>query len=131
MLGLGHNHLIKDSQWEQQEAIFHSTYREFLEAEGESESKDEVPRRATFHFLLPSWILQEGLEIKVQPDADLKPDVVWPCAAPIACSAVSSCSRYLALAREDSAITIWDKHVGELAFWYCALGSQWIDCSLP
>lgn len=44
MLGLGHNHLIKDSQWEQHEAIFHSIYREFLEAEGESESKDEVPR---------------------------------------------------------------------------------------
>ncbi|XP_040425926.1 WD repeat-containing protein 93 isoform X3 [Cygnus olor] len=112
VLGLGHNHLIKDSQWEQQEAIFRSIYREFLEAEGESESKDEVPRRATFHFLLPSWILQGGLEIKVQPDADLKPDVVWPCAAPIACSAVSSCSRYLALACEDSAITIWDKHLG-------------------
>ncbi|XP_071899694.1 WD repeat-containing protein 93 isoform X1 [Anas platyrhynchos] len=139
MLGLGHNHLIKDSQWEQHEAIFRSIYREFLEAEGESESKDEVPRRATFHFLLPSWILQGGTDIKVQPDvpasisvywdgshnlcfyllnrplkervdADLKPDVVWPCAAPIACSAVSSW--YLALACEDSAITIWDKHLG-------------------
>ncbi|NXI67875.1 WDR93 protein, partial [Anseranas semipalmata] len=141
MLGLGHNHLIKDSQWEQQEAIFRSTYREYLEAKGESESKDEIPRRATFHFLLPSWILQVGLEIKVQPDvpagigvhwegshnlcfyllnrplkekvdADVKPDIVWPCAAPIACSAVSSCSRYLALACEDAAITIWDKHLG-------------------
>ncbi|XP_010152909.1 PREDICTED: WD repeat-containing protein 93-like, partial [Eurypyga helias] len=43
---------------------------------------------------------------------DPKPDVVWPCAAPIACSAVSSCSRYLALACEDATITIWDKHLG-------------------
>ncbi|KAM6196106.1 WD repeat-containing protein 93 [Sarcoramphus papa] len=141
MLGLGYNHLIKDSQWEQQEAIFCSTYREYLEAEGERESKEEIPRRATFHFLLPSRILQVGPEMKVQPDvaagisvhwdgshnlclyllnrplkekldSDPKPDVVWPCAAPIACSAVSSCSRYLALACEDATITIWDKHLG-------------------
>ncbi|XP_074457004.1 WD repeat-containing protein 93 [Larus michahellis] len=141
MLGLGYNHLIKDSQWEQQEAIFRSTYREYLEAEGERESKEEIPRRATFHFLLPSRILQVGPEMKVQPDvpagisvhwdgshnlcfyllnrllkeqvdSDPKPDVVWPCAAPIACSAVSSCSRYLALACEDATITIWDEHLG-------------------
>ncbi|NXL88508.1 WDR93 protein, partial [Alectura lathami] len=141
MLGLGYNHLIKDSQWELQEAIFRSVYPEYLKAEGESESKDEVPRHATFHFLLPSWILQMGPEIKVHPDvpagisvhwdgnhnlcfyllnrpvkakvdADLKPDVVWPCAAPIVCSAVSSCSRYLAVACEDGAVTIWDKQLG-------------------
>ncbi|KAM6246373.1 WD repeat-containing protein 93 isoform 1-T1 [Spheniscus humboldti] len=141
MLGLGYNHLIKDSQWEQQEAIFCSTYRDYLEAEGERASKEEIPRHATFHFLLPSWILQVGPEMKVQPgvpagisvhwdgshnfclyllnrplkekvDSDPKPDVVWPCAAPVACSAVSSCSRYLALACEDATITIWDKHLG-------------------
>ncbi|NXT64258.1 WDR93 protein, partial [Chaetops frenatus] len=138
MLGLGYNHLIKDSQWELQEAIFRSTYQEYLEAEGVI--KEETPRYATFHFLLPSRILM-GPEMQVQPDipagigvhwdgnhnfcfyllnhsltekadSDLKPDVVWPCAAPIACSAVSSCSRYLALAGEDATITIWDKHLG-------------------
>ncbi|NXW67611.1 WDR93 protein, partial [Hirundo rustica] len=138
MLGLGYNHLIKDSQWELQEAIFRSTYQEYLEAEGVIE--EEIPRYATFHFLLPSRIL-EGPEVEVQPDipvsigvhwdgnhnfclyllnrslkekedSDLKPDVVWPCAAPIACSAVSSCCRYLALAGEDATITIWDKHQG-------------------
>ncbi|NXI99273.1 WDR93 protein, partial [Psophia crepitans] len=141
MLGLGYNHLIKNSQWEQQEAIFRRTYREYLEAEGERESKEEIPRHATFHFLLPGRILQPGPEMKVQPDvpagisvhwdgshnlclyllnrplkekvdSDPKPDVVWPCAAPIACSAVSSCSRYLALACEDATITIWDKDLG-------------------
>ncbi|KFR02612.1 WD repeat-containing protein 93, partial [Nipponia nippon] len=141
MLGLGYNHLIKDCQWEQQEAIFRSTYQEYLEAEGERESKEQIPRHATFHFLLPSWILQVGPEMKVQPDvpagisvhwdgshnlclyllnhslkekvdSDPKPHVVWPCAAPIVCSAVSSCSRYLALACEDATITIWDKHLG-------------------
>ncbi|NXY12889.1 WDR93 protein, partial [Atrichornis clamosus] len=137
MLGLGYNHLIKDSQWELQEAIFRSTYREYLEAEGVI--KEEIPRHATFHFLLPSrilvgpemnvpdipvgigvhwdgnhnfclYLLNHPLKEKV--DSDLKPDVVWPCAAPIACSAVSSCSRYLALAGEDATITIWDKYLG-------------------
>ncbi|NWR69146.1 WDR93 protein, partial [Centropus unirufus] len=140
MLGLGYNHLFKDSQWEQQDAIFRSTYWEYLEAEGERQSKEEMPRHATFHFLLPSSILRVGPKMEVQPDvpvgisvhwvgshnlclyllnhplkdkvdSDL-PDVVWPCAAPIACSAVSSCSRYLALACEDATITIWDKHRG-------------------
>ncbi|NXO78046.1 WDR93 protein, partial [Sitta europaea] len=138
MFGLGYNHLIKASQWELQEAIFCSTYQEYLEAEGVI--KEEIPRYATFHFLLPSRILA-GPEMKARPDipagigvhwdgnhnfcfyllnrsleenadSDLKPDVVWPCAAPIACSAVSSCSRYLALAGEDATITIWDKHLG-------------------
>ncbi|NWT18392.1 WDR93 protein, partial [Vireo altiloquus] len=137
-LGLGYNHLIKDSQWELHEAIFCSTYREYLEAEGVT--KEEIPRHATFHFLLPSRILM-GPEMEVQQDipvgigvhwdgnhnfclyllnnslngkaeSDVMPDVVWPCAAPIACSAVSSCSRYLALAGEDATITIWDKHLG-------------------
>nr|XP_009942109.1 PREDICTED: WD repeat-containing protein 93 [Opisthocomus hoazin] len=141
MLGLGYNHLIKESQWEQQEAIFRRTYREYLEAEGERESKDEIPRHATFHFLLPSRILQVGPEMRVQPDvpagisvhwngshnlcfyllnrplkekadSDPKPDVVWPCAALIAHSAVSSCSRYLALACEDASIAVWDMHLG-------------------
>ncbi|NWI95895.1 WDR93 protein, partial [Pitta sordida] len=139
MPGLGYNHLIKDFQWELQEAIFRSTYQEYLEAEGVI--KEEIPRHATFHFLLPSQILQVGPEVEVQPEvpagigvhwngnhnfclyllnhplkkkvgSDMKPNVVWPCAAPIACSAVSSCSRYLALAGEDATITIWDKHLG-------------------
>ncbi|NXG26477.1 WDR93 protein, partial [Grallaria varia] len=139
MLGLGYNHLIKDFQWELQEAIFRSTYQEYLEAK--DVIKEEIPRHATFHFLLPSQILQVGPGMEVQPDvpagigvhwdgnhnfcfyllkrpleeqvdSHLKPDVVWPCAAPIACSAVSSCSRYLALAGEDATITIWDKHLG-------------------
>lgn len=64
-------------------------------------------------------------------DSDPKPEVVWPCAAPIVCSAVSSCSRYLALACEDATIIIWDAHLGEFALWDGVLGSQWINCSLP
>ncbi|XP_067999528.1 WD repeat-containing protein 93 [Melanerpes formicivorus] len=140
MLGLGYNHLMKASQWELHEAIFCRTYKEYLKVVDETEGKEETPRHATFHFILPSWILQVGPAIKVQPDvpagisvhwegshnlcfyslhplkeradSDPNPDVVWPCAAPIVCSAVSFCSRYLALACEDATITIWDKHLG-------------------
>ncbi|KGL75817.1 WD repeat-containing protein 93, partial [Tinamus guttatus] len=56
------------------------------------------------------YLLSRSFKEKV--DVDPKPEVVWPCAAPIACSAVSSCCRYLALACEDAAITIWDQHLG-------------------
>ncbi|NXV48328.1 WDR93 protein, partial [Uria aalge] len=137
MFGLGYNHLIKDSQWEQQEAIFRSTYREYLEAEELSNgilvswvvpffvsnlllsfvvsfSVPDVPAGISVHWdgshNLCFYLLNRPLKEKV--DSDPKPDIVWPCAAPIACSAVSSCSRYLALAYEDAAITIWDKHLG-------------------
>lgn len=48
-------------------------------------------------------------------DTELKPDAVWPCAALITCSAVSSCSSYLALACEDSTITVWNNCLGELS----------------
>ncbi|XP_075753209.1 WD repeat-containing protein 93 isoform X3 [Pelodiscus sinensis] len=141
VIGLGQNHMIKDYQWEQQDAIFRSTFQMHLEKESEPDSKEEKPSHAVFHFLLPDRILQLGPEIKAQPDvpigisvhwkgshnlclylltrppkektdAELKPDIVWPCAAPIICSAVSSCSSYLTLACEDGTITVWDKCQG-------------------
>ncbi|XP_065268816.1 WD repeat-containing protein 93 [Emys orbicularis] len=141
VIGLGQNHVIKDYQWEQQDAIFRSTFQKHLERESEPDSKEEKPSHAVFHFLLPGQILQIGPEIKAQPDvptgisvhwngshnlclylltrpskektdAELKPDTVWPCAAPITCSAVTSCSSYMALACEDGTITVWDRCLG-------------------
>ncbi|CAM4626450.1 WD repeat-containing protein 93 [Caretta caretta] len=141
VIGLGQNHVIKDYQWEQQDAIFRSTFQKHLERESEPDSKEEKPSHAVFHFLLPGRILQIGPEIKAQPDvptgitvhwngshnlclylltrpskekmdAELKPDTVWPCAAPITCSAVTSCSSYMALACEDGTITVWDRSLG-------------------
>ncbi|XP_074822561.1 WD repeat-containing protein 93 isoform X2 [Natator depressus] len=141
VIGLGQNHVIKDYQWEQQDAIFRSIFQKHLERESEPDSKEEKPSHAVFHFLLPGRILQIGPEIKAQPDvptgitvhwkgshnlclylltrpskekmdAELKPDTVWPCAAPITCSAVTSCSSYMALACEDGTITVWDRSLG-------------------
>lgn len=36
-LGSGQNHIIKDSQWEQQTTIFKATYRKYLDGEWEEE----------------------------------------------------------------------------------------------
>ncbi|NXG49248.1 WDR93 protein, partial [Psilopogon haemacephalus] len=141
MLGLGYNHLIKASQWKQHEAIFCSTYREYLEGiELSQELSDDVLVLWSVSFLAPRLLLSlhvpfavpdvpaaisvhwDGSHnlcfyslhhpLKERADSDPNPDVVWPCAAPLVCSALSFCSRYLALACEDAAVTIWDMHLG-------------------
>ncbi|XP_061451160.1 WD repeat-containing protein 93 [Rhineura floridana] len=141
LIGLGHNHLIKESQCEQQEEIFKSTFQQYLETENELEIKEEKPSHAMFHFHLPGRTLPVGTEIRAEPevpvafsvhwsgshnlcfyllsrppkekaDSDPKPDVVWPSASPIACSTVTLCSSYLAFACEDGTITVWDKSLG-------------------
>ncbi|KAM7048661.1 WD repeat-containing protein 93 isoform 1-T3 [Molossus nigricans] len=128
-LGSGQNHFIKDSQWEQQSTIFNATYKKYLDGEWEEEPLSV----ATFHFLLPSCIISMPTEVKspsgvacalgihwtgrhnyfiyslnrtLKDKAD--PEGVWPCAAPIAVSQLSSCCSYLVLACEDGVLTLWD-----------------------
>ncbi|XP_078539346.1 WD repeat-containing protein 93 isoform X2 [Lissotriton helveticus] len=137
VIGSGHNHVISAHQWEQQEAIFCHKFRKYLEKENLEVQQGLKPSRGSFHFLLPCKVLQIGGESKVpadvpnsicvhwngdqnismyslprsareKTDSEPKPDLVWPCASPIACSAVSSCSGYLALGFEDGAITVWE-----------------------
>lgn len=43
VIGLGYNHMLKESQWERQEAIFSSTFQQYLETEDELEIKEEKP----------------------------------------------------------------------------------------
>ncbi|KAJ7311080.1 hypothetical protein JRQ81_006678 [Phrynocephalus forsythii] len=141
VLGLGFNHVVKYCHWEQQEAIFSSTFQQYLQAEDDAESKELKNSHTMFHFHLPGRTLPAGAEAKGEPDvpvafsvhwtknhnlcfylfnrplkekldSDPKPDVVWPCAAPIAYSAITPCSSYLALACEDGTITVWDLFLG-------------------
>lgn len=53
----------------------------------------------------------------------LDPEGVWPCAAPIAVSQLSSSSSYLVLACEDGVLTLWDLAEGEPPL----LPNTWMD----
>ncbi|XP_030045547.1 WD repeat-containing protein 93 isoform X2 [Microcaecilia unicolor] len=137
VIGSGHNHVISAHQWEHQEAVFYATFKKYLDARNAEPTEEKKPSEAVFYFLLPGKILQMGSDGKsltgmpnaigvhwndrhnlyqyllVRPhkeksDSEPKPEVVWPCAAPIICSAASSCTSYLALGCEDGTITIWD-----------------------
>lgn len=49
-------------------------------------------------------------------DADVEPmpDVLWPNAKEILCSAVSRCTRYVALGLNDALVCVWDRQSGEV-----------------
>ncbi|XP_041514157.1 WD repeat-containing protein 93 isoform X2 [Microtus oregoni] len=133
-LGSGQNHFIKDVQWEQHMEIFCASYRKYLEGEWE----EEPLSTATFHFLTHSMI-PVPMDVKICPGAALvlsihwtgshnfflyslnktlkdKTDCenVWPCAARITVSQISSSSSYLALACEDGVLTLWNLAEGFL-----------------
>ncbi|XP_069546597.1 WD repeat-containing protein 93 [Brachyistius frenatus] len=45
-------------------------------------------------------------------DVEPMPDVVWPNAKGILCSAVSRCTRYIALGLDDALVCVWDRQSG-------------------
>ncbi|XP_036952655.1 WD repeat-containing protein 93 isoform X2 [Acanthopagrus latus] len=105
---------------------------------GETKETNESPRRCTHHFLLPCGPnpggskakSQPGLPIAVcvwwsgshnllqyllqkpqknKPDVEPMPDVLWPNAKEILCSAVSRCTRYIAAGLQDGLVFVWDR----------------------
>uniref|UniRef100_A0A8C2L9K4 WD repeat domain 93 n=1 Tax=Cricetulus griseus TaxID=10029 RepID=A0A8C2L9K4_CRIGR len=133
-LGSGQNHYIKDVQWEQHMEIFNASYKKYLEGEWE----EEPLSTATFHFFTNS-ISPIPVDAKSPPGAacilgirwtgshnfslyslnkNLKDKTdcenVWPCAAPITVSQISSSSSYLVLACEDGVLILWDLAQGFL-----------------
>ncbi|KAL1774186.1 WD repeat-containing protein 93 [Sigmodon hispidus] len=133
-LGSGQNHFIKDVQWEQHMDIFYASYKKYLEGEWE----EETLSTATFHFFTNS-VTPMPMDVKSPSGAacilgihwtgshnfflyslnkTLKDktdcDNVWPCAAPISVSQVSSSSSYLVLACEDGVLILWDLAQGFL-----------------
>ncbi|XP_063327911.1 uncharacterized protein wdr93 [Pelmatolapia mariae] len=49
---------------------------------------------------------------KSSPNVDPMPDVLWPNAKEILCSAVSKCTRYIALGLSDALVCVWDRRSG-------------------
>ncbi|XP_067449862.1 WD repeat-containing protein 93 isoform X1 [Thunnus thynnus] len=47
-----------------------------------------------------------------KPDVEPLPDVLWPNANEIICSAVSRCTRFIALGLSDALVCVWDRHSG-------------------
>lgn len=139
--GTGQNHLISSHQWDQQDSIFMGLFEKYLKLDLPSTQDGRMSRNTMFHFLqhnkimhsdseqmnaaIPNAIIVHwdacqnhlmyllGKQTKDRTDGDIKPDVVWPCAAPIKFSAISSCSTYFVFGLEDETLTVWDmKHSG-------------------
>ncbi|XP_047437063.1 WD repeat-containing protein 93 isoform X2 [Mugil cephalus] len=108
---------------------------------GKTKETTESPRRCTQHFLLPCGQcpgdskadFKSGLPVAVavwwsgsrnllqyllqnaprnKPDVNPRPDVLWPNAKEIVCSAVSRCTRYVALGLDDALLCVWDRRSG-------------------
>ncbi|XP_068430859.1 WD repeat-containing protein 93 [Clinocottus analis] len=108
---------------------------------GKPKEKNESPRSCTQHFLLPCGQFLGGIKGKSQPglpvavcvwwsgshnvlqyllqkapknktDVEPMPDVLWPNAKKILCSAVSRCSHYIALGLDDALVCVWDRQSG-------------------
>ncbi|XP_075934214.1 WD repeat-containing protein 93 isoform X2 [Anarhichas minor] len=120
-------------QWEEQS---------FNRDAGKTRGKNESPRRCTQHFLLPCGQFPGGSKAKSQPaglpvavcvwwsgshnllqyllqkapknktDVEPMPDVLWPNAKEILCSAVSRCSRHIALGLDGALVCVWDRQSG-------------------
>ncbi|KAM7423813.1 hypothetical protein PAMA_000260 [Pampus argenteus] len=106
---------------------------------GKAKEKNDSPRLCTLHFLLPCGQFagnnksKSGLPVAVcvwwsgsynllqyllhkapknKPDVEPLPDVLWPNANEIICSAVSRCTRFIALGLSDALVYVWDRHCG-------------------
>ncbi|XP_056427910.1 WD repeat-containing protein 93 isoform X2 [Hyla sarda] len=136
VLGTGQNHLHTSHQWDQQDSVFMRVYEKYLSLDLPSTEEVRMSRYTKFHFVqhnkmmhrdsepmnaaIPNAIIVHwdscqnhlmyllGKQTKDKTDGDIKPDVVWPCAAPIRISAVSSCSAYFAFGLEDETLSLWD-----------------------
>ncbi|XP_051236119.1 WD repeat-containing protein 93 isoform X1 [Dicentrarchus labrax] len=62
------------------------------------------------HNLL-QYLLQKAPKNK-PADVEPMPDVLWPNAKEILCSAVSRCTRYVALGLDDGLVCVWDRQLG-------------------
>ncbi|KAG8440643.1 hypothetical protein GDO86_006407 [Hymenochirus boettgeri] len=138
VFGTGQNHIISARQLEQQEAIFTSLFQKYPSDQSARTPEIKITRHANFHFVQPDKILPvegernqtaipKAVSVhwqgchnllfyllvptpKDKTDVDMKPDIVWPCAAAITYSTLSTCSTYLTVGFEDGSFSVWDIH---------------------
>ncbi|XP_028297500.1 WD repeat-containing protein 93 isoform X2 [Gouania willdenowi] len=121
--------VIRSSSY-QQETLSHSS------AQGTKETSKST-RCCTQHFLLScshfTVDCKSGLPVAIglwwsgshnflqyllqkapnkKQNAEPMPDVVWPNQYPILCSAVSTCTRYVALGLGEASVCVWDRKLG-------------------
>ncbi|XP_040894602.1 WD repeat-containing protein 93 [Toxotes jaculatrix] len=116
--------------------------RSFNTGAEKTKETNKSPRRCTLHFLLSceqfpgdtkaksqpaelpvavcvwwsgshnllQYLLQEAPRNK--PDVEPMPDVLWPNAQEILCSAVSRCTRYIGLGLSNALLCVWDRQSG-------------------
>nr|XP_019964358.1 PREDICTED: WD repeat-containing protein 93 [Paralichthys olivaceus] len=77
-------------------------------------SQRELPVAVCVWWTGDHNLLQYSLQKapKNKPDVEPMPDVLWPNAKKILCSAVSRCTRYIALALDSALVSVWDRQSG-------------------
>ncbi|BFY98690.1 hypothetical protein BsWGS_01730 [Bradybaena similaris] len=136
VLGTGLSHVLGRVHLESLDAMFryrHEDEIKYLPLEHEEQSVS-----AAFHFVSSSRMMPNSLDqntadtepvgvivwwtnssclshyflLKAGKDTDLKPDMVWPFASKIMCSALSSCMTYLAIGLNNGNIILWNRQLG-------------------
>ncbi|KAF6727119.1 hypothetical protein FQA47_003155 [Oryzias melastigma] len=82
---------------------------------GKTTQTTKSSRRCTHHFLLSCDPFSGKSLLSVlmsEADAAPIPDSLWPNANEIVCSAVSGCTRYIALGLDDALVCVWDRRTG-------------------
>lgn len=92
----------------------HCTVHFLLPLSGESKAKAGLPYALCIWWSGSNNLLQYWLHraTKNKPDLEPLPNVLWPNANEIVCSAVSGCTRYIVLGLSDAVVCVWDRKSG-------------------
>ncbi|TNN27118.1 hypothetical protein EYF80_062739 [Liparis tanakae] len=73
----------------------------------------EMFRKTDWFSRLSAQEVDRDAENTKEKNVEPVPDVLWPNAKTILCSAVSRCSRFVALGLEGALVCVWDRRSGE------------------
>ncbi|XP_048887426.1 WD repeat-containing protein 93 isoform X2 [Brienomyrus brachyistius] len=139
VIGSGQNHMISSQQWAEQRALYKLVHSKYL-GTGTCEMEARA-RLGSLYFLLPGglstvtdgtrslqgppsavyvwWRGDHNLyqyllhtRAKEKTDDEAKPSEVWSNAQEIVCSAISRCTRHIALGLMGGLVAMWDRRLG-------------------